>query len=78
MKADLHIHSDISDGSDSIEELIDTAINKGLDAIALTEHDTLSHLSKIPANDDIIVIGELKYPPFTVKQIRGRIFWDIT
>jgi len=56
MKADLHIHSNISDGSDSIEELIDTAINKGLDAIAITDHDTLSHLLQIPANNGIIVI----------------------
>jgi len=60
MKADLHIHSNISDGSDSIEELIDMAIDKGLDAIALTEHDTLSHLTKIPVDAGIKVIGGIE------------------
>jgi hypothetical protein len=57
MKADLHIHSNISDGSDSIEQIIDTAKVRGLDAIAITDHDTLSHLSKIPNDAGIMVIG---------------------
>ena len=48
MKADLHIHSTVSDGSDTIEQLIDAARKTGLDAIALTDHDTMSHLSQIP------------------------------
>ena len=49
MKADLHIHSTVSDGSDSIGHIIAIARNKGLDAIAITDHDTLSHVSQIPA-----------------------------
>ncbi|MCL1851938.1 MAG: PHP domain-containing protein [Peptococcaceae bacterium] len=48
MKADLHIHSTVSDGSDTIDEIIGIAQEKGLDVIALTEHDTLSHLTQIP------------------------------
>ena len=57
MKADLHIHSTVSDGSDTIEQIIDTAKKKGLDTIAITDHDTLSHIAQIPADTDIKVIG---------------------
>jgi predicted metal-dependent phosphoesterase TrpH len=38
---DLHTHSNASDGTDSPSELIDKAISKGLDLIALTDHDTV-------------------------------------
>ncbi|MCL1789985.1 MAG: PHP domain-containing protein [Peptococcaceae bacterium] len=60
MKADLHIHSTVSDGSDTIEQIISAARNKGLDAIAITDHDTLSHLAQIPDNLDIKVIGGIE------------------
>jgi predicted metal-dependent phosphoesterase TrpH len=57
VKADLHIHSTVSDGSESIEQIIVMAKEKGLDAIAVTEHDTLSHMTRIPADAGIRVIG---------------------
>ncbi len=60
MKADLHIHSNISDGSDTVEEIIAAAKQKSLDAIAVTDHDTLSHISRIPADPGIRVIGGLE------------------
>lgn len=41
MLIDLHTHSNASDGTDSPSELIDKAISKGLDVIALTDHDTV-------------------------------------
>lgn len=40
MLIDLHTHSNASDGTDTPAQLIDKAINKGLDVIALTDHDT--------------------------------------
>ncbi|WP_026527103.1 PHP domain-containing protein [Butyrivibrio sp. VCD2006] len=43
-KADLHTHSTASDGTYSPSELIDYAYEKGLSAIALTDHDTVSGL----------------------------------
>ena len=58
MKADLHIHSTVSDGSDSIEQIIESALGAGLDAIAITDHDTLSHMAQIP--DDT---GSMKVIP---------------
>lgn len=57
MKADLHIHSNVSDGSDTIESIIEQAIKSGLDMIAITDHDTLAHMKKIPATSKIKVIA---------------------
>lgn len=48
-KADMYMHSTVSDGSCRIEALIDMAKAKGLDAIVITDHDTLSHRNQIPA-----------------------------
>jgi predicted metal-dependent phosphoesterase TrpH len=39
-KADLHIHSDWSDGSMSIPQIVKTAKALGLAAISITDHDT--------------------------------------
>ena len=41
MKTDLHIHTNFSDGAYTPEKIIDTAIDVGLDAIALTDHDNI-------------------------------------
>ncbi len=44
MKIDLHIHTTYSDGMLSPEQIVDTALECGLDVIALTDHDNvLSH-----------------------------------
>ena len=43
---DLHTHSNKSDGSFSPTELVDYAIEKGLCAVALTDHDTIDGLSE--------------------------------
>ena len=56
LKADLHIHSIVSDGSDSIEEIICSAEKKGLDALAITDHDTISHFSKIQYSAAVQVV----------------------
>jgi predicted metal-dependent phosphoesterase TrpH len=39
---DLHTHSNASDGTDSPSQLIDKAISKGLNLVALTDHDTVA------------------------------------
>lgn len=39
-KADLHCHSNFSDGTDTPEQLIDLAIEKGLSGLSITDHDT--------------------------------------
>lgn len=60
MKADLHIHSTVSDGSTGIVQLIDMAKEKGLDAIAVTDHDTFSHIAQFPANTGIKIIDGIE------------------
>ena len=37
---DLHVHSDASDGTFTPTQVVELAKNAGLDAIALTDHDT--------------------------------------
>lgn len=43
---DLHVHSNRSDGTYSPRELVDYAIEKGLTAMALTDHDTVDGLTE--------------------------------
>lgn len=40
IKADMHIHSNVSDGSASPKEIIQEAYYKGLNLISITDHDT--------------------------------------
>lgn len=46
---DLHVHSDASDGTMSPSEVVHYALSKGLDAIALTDHDTVDGLKEASA-----------------------------
>ena len=57
IKADLHVHSNISDGEHDIEQLIEIAKDEGLDAIGITDHDTMSHLALIPAHAGLRTIA---------------------
>jgi predicted metal-dependent phosphoesterase TrpH len=41
IEADLHLHSNYSDGKYSINEVIELAIEKGLKVISITDHDTI-------------------------------------
>lgn len=46
MKCDFHIHSNVSDGIFSPEQLVETAKEKGLDCIAITDHDTVGGVER--------------------------------
>lgn len=41
MTVDLHIHSTYSDGTETPEQLVRRAVQKGLKAISITDHDTV-------------------------------------
>jgi len=41
---DLHVHTNCSDGLLTPEQVVDLALTKGLDGIAITDHDTVSGL----------------------------------
>lgn len=45
-RIDLHVHSNCSDGTFSPTELVDYAMEKGLAAFALTDHDTVDGLDE--------------------------------
>jgi len=46
MKFDLHIHTHYSDGNFNPKEVIDLAIEKGLDGIAITDHDSIQGIKE--------------------------------
>ncbi|MDR1547679.1 MAG: PHP domain-containing protein [Hungatella sp.] len=46
---DLHVHSNASDGTLTPSEVVALAVEKGLAAIALTDHDTIDGLSEAQA-----------------------------
>ncbi len=49
MRIDLHTHSEVSDGTDTPEELVRNAAGAGLDVVALTDHDTFDGLDRAVA-----------------------------
>lgn len=64
IKADLHNHSTVSDGSNTIEQAVQIAKAKGLDAVCFTEHDTLSHMADLPQFDGIKVLAGIEISAF--------------
>ena len=49
---DLHIHSNFSDGTDSIEQIIEKIINKGIHTFAITDHDTIEGVQWLLDNQE--------------------------
>ncbi|MEY4079392.1 MAG: hypothetical protein RIS80_1161, partial [Actinomycetota bacterium] len=43
MKIDLHVHTNASDGKESVETVFARAASLGLDAIAISDHDTTAN-----------------------------------
>lgn len=59
-KFDLHLHSNNSDGSASVRELVDTVEKSGIKIFALTDHDTVAGVNEAQ-----------KYVPDGIKFIKG-------
>jgi len=53
MRADLHVHSTASDGTATPAELVSLALERGLDVLAIADHDSVSGLAEAnrAAND---------------------------
>lgn len=63
MKSDLHIHTYYSDGVFTPEKIVDTALDVGLEVIALTDHDNVlsydvakNHLKELGKEDKLEII----------------------
>jgi hypothetical protein len=57
MLIDLHVHSTASDGTCTPEELLEEAADKGIEVLAITDHDTINGVKELPnVFKDVIVI----------------------
>src|SRR2546421_389016 len=57
MRADLHVHSSASDGTDPPAEVMRRAALAGLDVVALTDHDTVAgHAEARAAADPVMLL----------------------
>ena len=41
LKAELHVHSSLSDGRDSVKKIVEEAVARKLDVLSITDHDTI-------------------------------------
>lgn len=61
-KGDLHVHTSHSDGLNSTAEIVASALERGLDFLAITDHNTVSHhedmASLAPTVPIILIPGE--------------------
>ncbi len=73
MKADLHCHTTISDGSLGISDVIMQAGRGGVDCLAITDHDSLASLSRssvLGARYKVKIIPAVEFSAFD--ETRGR------
>ncbi len=57
MKADLHVHTEFSlDGRTKMDELVKTAVEKGIGCIAVTDHNEFKAYDILKDNKDVIII----------------------
>ena len=68
---DLHVHSNVSDGTYTPKELVNYALEKHLAAFALTDHDTVAGIEEAKEaakNKDILLIPGIEVSA----EYRGR------
>ena len=63
-RADPHIHTLASDGVDSVEAMLDAAVARGLDVIAITDHERIDaavaaqHIAQVRGLPIEVIVGE--------------------
>lgn len=72
MKADLHVHTTKSDGSLTPREVVRWAKNKGLDVMAITDHDSVAGLDE--GRDEakklgIKFVGGIEFSTYSICEI---------
>jgi DNA polymerase (family 10) len=71
IKGDLHMHTTASDGSNSIAEMAEAALGRGLEYIAITDHS--KNLAMINGLDDERALEHIKRIREVNKEFEGRI-----
>ncbi|HUF52666.1 MAG TPA: CehA/McbA family metallohydrolase [Dehalococcoidia bacterium] len=56
LKGDLHCHTVHSDGLNTVREIVDRAVELGLDFLAVTDHNTNTHHEDLEALSDLPII----------------------
>ena len=69
LKIDLHVHTEYSDGHGTVEKILETAAQKGIDGLAITDHDTLKGYYRAKACGS----GLLVLPGFEVETDAGHV-----
>lgn len=77
LAGDLHAHTVHSDGVLSIDELAALASGNGLDFLAVTDHNTVSHHEFLPATGDRYGISLLPGQELTTADGHANAFGDI-
>ncbi len=69
MKIDLHVHTVHSDGSGTVKDVLRTAKSKGLDGLAITDHNTIKGYFEAKLYDS----GLLVLPGYEVRTDAGHV-----
>jgi predicted metal-dependent phosphoesterase TrpH len=69
LKIDLHIHTNHSDSSSPVEKILEAARKRSLDAIAITDHNTMvAYYYAVKIATDLIII-----PGFEINTVDGHL-----
>jgi hypothetical protein len=74
---DLHAHTVHSDGVLTVDELAALAVSAGLDALAITDHNTVSHHAELAAASRRYGIALIPGQEITTEQGHANAFGDI-
>ena len=73
MIEDLHVHTTVSDGSDTFEEVLEQARQRGIGRVAFTNHDTtrgLDQAAKLGERLDVRVVGGVEISAYDFERMR--------
>ncbi len=73
MSIDLHIHSNHSDGTFSPQEIVSLAVQKGLTAISITDHDTVTGVEEAVASGMELGVEVVPGIEMSVRYERGPL-----
>jgi hypothetical protein len=77
LAGDLHAHTVHSDGRMTVPELARFAASRGLDFLAVTDHNTISHHAELPAASAAYAIALLPGQELTTERGHANAFGDL-